>query len=221
MDAVSCLAMSVSIAGMDGLQSQCSAAVHALSGPPASTGWLLAGPLSVCCCGLFHSMTPDCCLLLLQIGGLQAAGGLCHAGFVQALLAATFCRVATCQWPAQVTGNWQKAEQLAGRLRLCSKSLFFDADDARAPIIRCALPPGGREGHYLAAASTKALLRASTQALTQYPVLALQGHIGVLLLACDVGSLATVCWPALLAQEGGFAVTTRRPCCTAWCAAMP
>ncbi|KAK9828528.1 hypothetical protein WJX72_000603 [[Myrmecia] bisecta] len=43
---------------------------------------------------------------------------------------------ATCEWPAGVTGNWQKQQKLAGRLRLCSKSLFFEPDDMRIPIVR-------------------------------------------------------------------------------------
>jgi hypothetical protein len=45
--------------------------------------------------------------------------------------------VATCSWPATVPGNWQGLAELPGRLRLCSKSLFFDPDDVRVPIVRC------------------------------------------------------------------------------------
>uniref|UniRef100_A0A061R8P8 Beach domain-containing protein n=1 Tax=Tetraselmis sp. GSL018 TaxID=582737 RepID=A0A061R8P8_9CHLO len=44
--------------------------------------------------------------------------------------------VAHCEWPSKVTGNWQGKEKLEGRLRLCSKSLMFDADDSRVPIVR-------------------------------------------------------------------------------------
>jgi factor associated with neutral sphingomyelinase activation len=47
--------------------------------------------------------------------------------------------VATCKWPARVAGNWQGAPSLPGRLRLCTKSLFFDPDDVRVPIVRCEL----------------------------------------------------------------------------------
>lgn len=44
--------------------------------------------------------------------------------------------VASCNWPASVAGNWQGAPSLPGRLRLCTKSLFFDPDDVRVPIVR-------------------------------------------------------------------------------------
>ena len=44
-----------------------------------------------------------------------------------------------CQWPAGVAGNWAAQPRLAGRLRLCSKSLFFEPEDTRVPIARCAL----------------------------------------------------------------------------------
>ena len=44
--------------------------------------------------------------------------------------------VASCQWPADVEGNWSRAQAVEGRLRLCSKSLAFDADDAAIPIVR-------------------------------------------------------------------------------------
>ena len=46
--------------------------------------------------------------------------------------------VATCKWPKAVTGNWQGLEQLPGKLRLCSKSLCFEPDDVRVPIVRYA-----------------------------------------------------------------------------------
>ena len=46
--------------------------------------------------------------------------------------------VASCTgWPIAVTGNWSGAPTLPGRLRLASKSLFFEADDVRVPIVRC------------------------------------------------------------------------------------
>jgi factor associated with neutral sphingomyelinase activation len=45
---------------------------------------------------------------------------------------------ASCRWPAGVSGNWQGQPQLPGRLRLCSKSLFFEPEDTRVPIARCA-----------------------------------------------------------------------------------
>lgn len=44
--------------------------------------------------------------------------------------------VAQCKWPKGVTGNWQSLEQLPGTLRLCSKSLFFEPEDVRIPIVR-------------------------------------------------------------------------------------
>lgn len=42
----------------------------------------------------------------------------------------------TCRWPTNVDGNWQKLQQLSGRLRLCTKSMFFEPDDVRVPIVR-------------------------------------------------------------------------------------
>ena len=46
--------------------------------------------------------------------------------------------VAECTgWPTSVAGNWAGASLLPGRLRLASKSLFFEADDVRVPIVRC------------------------------------------------------------------------------------
>lgn len=39
-------------------------------------------------------------------------------------------------WPAAVSGNWQGLPKLPGRLRLCSKSIFFEPDDVRIPIVR-------------------------------------------------------------------------------------
>ena len=44
--------------------------------------------------------------------------------------------VATCKWPADMAGNWVQAPQLQGRLRLCTRSLFFEPDDVRVPIAR-------------------------------------------------------------------------------------
>lgn len=48
--------------------------------------------------------------------------------------------VATCKWPSNISGNWQGAAALPGRLRLCTKSLFFDPDDVRVPIVRWVSP---------------------------------------------------------------------------------
>jgi factor associated with neutral sphingomyelinase activation len=45
--------------------------------------------------------------------------------------------VAVAVWPENLEGNWQGKSQLQGRLRLCSKSLMFDADDSRVPVVRC------------------------------------------------------------------------------------
>ena len=46
--------------------------------------------------------------------------------------------VASCTgWPVSVTGNWSGARSLPGRLRIASKSLFFEADDVRVPVVRC------------------------------------------------------------------------------------
>jgi len=44
--------------------------------------------------------------------------------------------VATCVWPSAVPGNAQQVKSMPGSLRLCSKSLFFEPDDVRVPIIR-------------------------------------------------------------------------------------
>jgi factor associated with neutral sphingomyelinase activation len=44
--------------------------------------------------------------------------------------------VASCSWPADVKGNWQRAVQLPGTVRLCTRSVFFDPDDVRVPIVR-------------------------------------------------------------------------------------
>lgn len=44
--------------------------------------------------------------------------------------------VATCKWPTGMAGNWAQASQLQGRLRLCTRSLFFEPDDVRVPIAR-------------------------------------------------------------------------------------
>lgn len=44
---------------------------------------------------------------------------------------------ASAAWPAAVAGNWSGAPRLPGRLRLASKSLFFEPDDTRVPIVRC------------------------------------------------------------------------------------
>ncbi len=45
--------------------------------------------------------------------------------------------VVLCGWPVdRIGGNWQRAPQVAGRLRLCTRSLFFEPDDVRVPIVR-------------------------------------------------------------------------------------
>ncbi|MEW5307948.1 MAG: hypothetical protein WDW36_010315 [Sanguina aurantia] len=44
--------------------------------------------------------------------------------------------VVTCRWPTGVSGNWSNLPSLAGRLRLCTHSLFFEPDDVRVPIVR-------------------------------------------------------------------------------------
>ncbi len=46
--------------------------------------------------------------------------------------------VASCTWPTAVQGNVQQVKCMPGSLRLCSKSVFFEPDDVRVPIIRCA-----------------------------------------------------------------------------------
>lgn len=50
--------------------------------------------------------------------------------------------VATARWPPGVAGNWQRAPRLPGQLRLATKSLFFEPDDARVPIVRRVLWDG-------------------------------------------------------------------------------
>ena len=45
--------------------------------------------------------------------------------------------VAECKWPVAVSGNWQSLQELRGTLRLCSKSIFFESEDVRIPIVRC------------------------------------------------------------------------------------
>ncbi|KAL3135309.1 hypothetical protein ABBQ32_007505 [Trebouxia sp. C0010 RCD-2024] len=44
--------------------------------------------------------------------------------------------LASCTWPTAVPGNVQQARSIPGSLRLCSRSLFFDPDDVRIPIVR-------------------------------------------------------------------------------------
>jgi factor associated with neutral sphingomyelinase activation len=51
--------------------------------------------------------------------------------------------VASCKWPSNVSGNLHGAPSLPGRLRLCTKSLFFDPDDVRVPIVRLVLSAEG------------------------------------------------------------------------------
>ena len=55
--------------------------------------------------------------------------------------------VATCTWPAAVPGNVQQTRSIPGSLRLCSRSLFFDPDDVRIPIVRCVLANGELHGN--------------------------------------------------------------------------
>jgi WD40 repeat protein len=57
--------------------------------------------------------------------------------------------VADCSWPSSsVSGNWQRLPTLSGQLRLCTKSLFFEADDIRVPIVRLPFVDiAGLEGH--------------------------------------------------------------------------
>lgn len=47
--------------------------------------------------------------------------------------------VATARWPPSLPGNWQRLSRLPGQLRLCTRSLFFEPDDVRVPIVRCVL----------------------------------------------------------------------------------
>ncbi|DBA77988.1 hypothetical protein WJX77_012160 [Trebouxia sp. C0004] len=44
--------------------------------------------------------------------------------------------VASCAWPTAVQGNVQQVKCMPGSLRLCSKSVFFEPDDVRVPIVR-------------------------------------------------------------------------------------
>lgn len=44
--------------------------------------------------------------------------------------------IVECRWPSNVDGNWQSLKSVPGTLRLCSKSMFFEPDDTRVPIIR-------------------------------------------------------------------------------------
>ena len=63
--------------------------------------------------------------------------------------------VCEARWPANVSGNWQGLPKLQGRLRLCSKSLFFEPDDVRIPIVRCAHPQLLMDKRYPCARHTK------------------------------------------------------------------
>ncbi|RMZ56596.1 hypothetical protein APUTEX25_004760 [Auxenochlorella protothecoides] len=49
--------------------------------------------------------------------------------------------VAECAWPPQIPGNWQGRPVLAGHLRLATRSMFFDPDDLRVPIVSHASIP--------------------------------------------------------------------------------
>ncbi|PRW57088.1 beach domain-containing [Chlorella sorokiniana] len=44
--------------------------------------------------------------------------------------------VATARWPQGLAGNWQRLPKLPGQLRVCTRSLFFEPDDVRVPIVR-------------------------------------------------------------------------------------
>ncbi|KAG2501969.1 hypothetical protein HYH03_000465 [Edaphochlamys debaryana] len=45
--------------------------------------------------------------------------------------------VVLCAWPGErVAGNWARAPLLPGRVRLATRSLFFEPDDVRVPIVR-------------------------------------------------------------------------------------
>ena len=48
--------------------------------------------------------------------------------------------MATSQWPKDATALYQQGAKIPGTLRLCTKSLFFDPEDVRLPIIRSRLP---------------------------------------------------------------------------------
>ena len=44
--------------------------------------------------------------------------------------------VASADWPTSVSGPLLARRQLPGQLRLATKSLFFEPDDIRVPIVR-------------------------------------------------------------------------------------
>ncbi|GAX76319.1 hypothetical protein CEUSTIGMA_g3765.t1 [Chlamydomonas eustigma] len=44
--------------------------------------------------------------------------------------------VGECTWPTSIPGNWQGLPRLQGRIRIASRSLFFEPDDVRIPIVR-------------------------------------------------------------------------------------
>lgn len=44
--------------------------------------------------------------------------------------------VVECHWPLEIEGNWSGKPVLSGTLRLCTKSLFFEPDDVRTPVVR-------------------------------------------------------------------------------------
>ena len=55
--------------------------------------------------------------------------------------------VAECTWPEHISGNWQGISKLSGQLRLCTHSIFFEANDVRVPIVRLPfLSMAGLEG---------------------------------------------------------------------------
>jgi hypothetical protein len=44
--------------------------------------------------------------------------------------------VATARWPHGLAGNWQRLPRLPGQLRLATKSMCFEPDDVRVPVVR-------------------------------------------------------------------------------------
>lgn len=48
--------------------------------------------------------------------------------------------VGVCVWPKSISGNWQNMDKLPGNIMVCSKSIFFEPDDVRIPIVRSISP---------------------------------------------------------------------------------
>lgn len=42
-----------------------------------------------------------------------------------------------CRWPTEVAGSVWRGGALEGRVRLATRSLFFDPDNVEVPIVRC------------------------------------------------------------------------------------